>query len=227
MRRAKPTRSSRSNMKQIAKKAGVSLGTVSHVLNNTARVSEPLRKSVLDAVAALGYQPSQLARGLRRDRTDMVGMIIPDVTNPFFTAVVRGAEDVAFAQGHRLILCNTDNDHDKELVHLNALRTYLPAGLLVIPSSFSDLTTQAESYRNAGAAVVCIRSLAQELEGRCCHGCKRRGCIRRDKLPDTTSPSKARNDRWPAPPDQRTRSRKGVQARGEGSKIESLAQVHS
>lgn len=153
------------NMKQIAKKAGVSLGTVSHVLNNAVRVSEPLRKRVLAAVEALGYQPSQLARGLRRNRTDMVGMIIPDVTNPFFTAVVRGAEDVAFAQGHRLILCNTDNDHDKELVHLNALRTYLPAGLLVIPSSFSDLTAQAESYRNAGAAVVCIDRLPRHWKG--------------------------------------------------------------
>ena len=153
------------NMKQIAKKAGVSLGTVSHVLNNTVRVSEPLRKQVLNAVKALGYQPSQLARGLRRDRTNMVGMIIPDVTNPFFTAVVRGAEDVAFAHGHRLILCNTDNDHDKELVHLNALRTYLPAGLLVIPSNFSDLTTQAEFYRKAGAAVVCIDRLPRHWEG--------------------------------------------------------------
>lgn len=153
------------NMKQIAKRAGVSLGTVSHVMNDTARVREPLRKRVLEAVTALGYQPSQLARGLRRDRTNMIGMIIPDVTNPFFTAVVRGAEDVAFANGHRLILCNTDNDHSKELVHLNALRTYLPAGLLVIPSNFSDLTAQAESYRKAGTAVVCIDRLPRHWEG--------------------------------------------------------------
>src|SRR5215472_210069 len=123
------------NMKQIAQMANVSLGTVSHVLNGSARVREPLRKRVLEAVEALGYQPSQLARGLRRDKTDMIGMIIPDVTNPFFPAVVRGAEDVAFSGGYRLVLCNTDNDHTKELTHLNALRTYLPAGLVVIPSS--------------------------------------------------------------------------------------------
>src|ERR1039457_7650440 len=130
------------NMKQIAAKAGVSLGTVSHVLNNSARVREKLRKQVFDAVEALGYQPSELARGLRRDKTNMIGMIIPDVTNPFFPAVVRGAEDVAFSNGYRLILCNTDNDHSKELVHLDALRTYLPTGLIVIPSNFSDLTAQ-------------------------------------------------------------------------------------
>jgi LacI family transcriptional regulator len=153
------------NMKQIAQMANVSLGTVSHVLNESARVREPLRKRVLEAVEALGYQPSQLARGLRRDKTDMIGMIIPDVTNPFFPAVVRGAEDVAFSSGYRLILCNTDNDHTKELTHLNALRTYLPAGLIVIPSSFSDLTAQAESYRKAGSAVVCVDRLPRHWEG--------------------------------------------------------------
>ncbi len=153
------------NMQEIAKLAGVSLGTVSHVINNTANVKEPKRTRVLQAVQAVGYQPSQLARGLRRDTTNMIGMIIPDVTNPFFPAVVRGAEDVAFSSGYRLILCNTDNDHSKELIHLNELRTYLPAGLIVIPSNFSDLTAQAESYRQAGTGVVCIDRLPKYWSG--------------------------------------------------------------
>ena len=153
------------NMQEIAKRAGVSLGTVSHVLNNTAKVSESRRTRVLQAVQAAGYQPSQLARGLRRDTTNMIGMIIPDITNPFFPAVVRGAEDVAFSNGYRLILCNTDNDHSKELVHLNELRTYLPAGLIVIPSNFSDLSAQAESYRRAGTGVVCIDRLPNNWTG--------------------------------------------------------------
>jgi DNA-binding LacI/PurR family transcriptional regulator len=152
-------------MKQIAKMAGVSLGTVSHVLNGSATVREPLRKRVMAAVDAVGYQPSQLARGLRRDKTNMIGMIIPDVTNPFFPAVVRGAEDTAFNNGFRLMLCNTDNDHAKELVHLNELRTYLPSGLIVIPSSFSDITAQAESYRKAGTAVVCVDRLPRDWNG--------------------------------------------------------------
>jgi len=152
-------------MKQIADMAGVSLGTVSHVLNDSARVREPLRRRVLEAVEALGYQPSELARGLRRDKTNMFGMVIPDVTNPFFPAVVRGAEDVAFSNGYRLVLCNTDNDHAKELAHLNELRTYLPSGLIVIPSSFSDLTVQAERYRRAGTAVVCMDRLPKRWNG--------------------------------------------------------------
>jgi LacI family transcriptional regulator len=153
------------NMNQIAKMAGVSLGTVSNVLNGSLRVREPLRKRVMEAVESLGYQPSQLARGLRKDKTNVIGMIIPDITNPFFPAVVRGAEDVAFANGYRLILCNTDNDHAKEIVHLNELRTYLPSGLLVIPSNFSDLTAQAESYRKSGTALVCVDRLPKDWSG--------------------------------------------------------------
>ena len=153
------------NMKDIAKIARVSLGTVSHVLNNSANVRSPLRKRVLDAVQAAGYQPSQLARGLRRDKTNVIGMVIPDITNPFFPGVVRGAEDIAFSNGYRLVLCNTDNDHSKELVHLTELRTYLPAGLIVIPSNFSDLTAQAESYRRAGTGVVCVDRLPRNWSG--------------------------------------------------------------
>lgn len=152
-------------MKDIAKIAGVSLGTVSHVLNGTAGVREPVRRRVLEAVRSTSYQPSQLARGLRRVQTNVIGMIIPDITNPFFPAVVRGAEDQAFSNGYRLILCNTDNDHSKELAHLNELRTYLPAGLIVIPSNFSDLTVQAESYRAVGTGVVCIDRLPKDWDG--------------------------------------------------------------
>ena len=153
------------NMKEIAQIAGVSLGTVSHVLNATVKVREPLRKRVLDAVAKTGYQPSQLARGLRKDKTNILAMIIPDILNPFFPGVVRGAEDVAFANGYRLVLCNTDNDHTKEISHLTALKSYLPSGLIVIPSDFSDLAAQADSYRNAGTAVVCVDRLPRDWEG--------------------------------------------------------------
>jgi LacI family transcriptional regulator len=152
-------------MKDIAKIAGVSLGTVSNVLNGTAGVREPIRRRVLEAVRSSSYQPSELARGLRRVKTNVIGMIIPDITNPFFPAVVRGAEDQAFSNGYRLILCNTDNDHSKELAHLNELRTYLPAGLIVIPSTFSGLTTQAKSYSEVGTGVVCIDRLPEDWAG--------------------------------------------------------------
>ena len=153
------------NMKQIARMADVSLGTVSHVLNNTANVREPLRRRVLDAVAALGYQPSQLARGLRRDKTNMIGMIIPDITNPFFPAVVRGAEDAAFGSGYRLVLCNADNNPSKEVSYLNELRTYLPTGLLVISSSFSEVTMHDGLAGSTGPALVVLDRMPRHFKG--------------------------------------------------------------
>lgn len=153
------------NMKQIAQLAGVSLGTVSHVLNGTVRVREPLRTRVMAAVTETGYQPNQLARGLRREKTNIFAMIIPDILNPFFPGIVRGAEDVAFANGFRLVLCNTDNDQEKEIAHLSALQTYMPSGLIVIPSDSSDLTAQAEPYRRAGSAVICLDRLPRHWGG--------------------------------------------------------------
>jgi len=107
---------SKVTMRQIAAKAAVSVGTVSHVINNTAGVREPLRRRVLEAINRLGFRPSLLARGLRRSQTTIVGMIIPDILNPFFPQVVRGVEDVLFKESYRLMLCNADNDAKKEQI---------------------------------------------------------------------------------------------------------------
>jgi DNA-binding LacI/PurR family transcriptional regulator len=151
-------------MRQIAERARVSLGTVSHVINNTAKVREKLRERVLEAIRGLGYQPSQLARGLRRNQTNMLVMIIPDVTNPFFPAVVRGVEDVAYKSSFRLVLCNTDNDARKEISYLNEMRSYRPAGWLLIPAVDSQI---APHFRTpgAGAPVVCLDRQPQGWNG--------------------------------------------------------------
>jgi LacI family transcriptional regulator len=133
--------------KNIAQLAGVSVGTVSHVLNGSAGVSQELQKRVHDVVRRLDYQPSQLARGLRRRSTDLLGVIIPDITNPYFPRVVRGIEDVAYREGFRLILCNTDNDPAKEVGYFNDLRSFHPAGIIVIPSEASTIATES-SHRN-------------------------------------------------------------------------------
>jgi DNA-binding LacI/PurR family transcriptional regulator len=142
-------------MRQIAERAQVSIGTVSHVINDTAKVRQKLRQRVLEAIRSLGYQPSQLARGLRRNQTSMLVMIIPDVTNPFFPAVVRGVEDVAYKSAFRIVLCNTDNDPRKETSYLNELSSYRPAGWLVIPSVDSEIATHLRAA-GSGPPVVCI-----------------------------------------------------------------------
>ena len=125
--------------KQIAQAAGVSVGTVSHVLNGSATVSEKLRKRVEEVIRKLDYQPSQLARGLRGQTTVLLGVIIPDITNPYFPDLVRGIEDVAYKEGFRLVLCNADNDSAKELSYFNDLRSFNPAGIIVIPSENSSI----------------------------------------------------------------------------------------
>jgi DNA-binding LacI/PurR family transcriptional regulator len=130
----------RVNMHDIAKQARVSLGTVSNVVNGSAVVSEPLRRRVLQTIEKLGYHPSQLARALRRDSSNMIGMVVPDITNPFFPALVRAVEDVAYSNLYRLVLCNSDNDPKKEATYLRELQSYLPAGLLLIAAVESELT---------------------------------------------------------------------------------------
>ncbi len=152
--------SPRVTMHQIAKAAHVSLGTVSHVLNETAPVRDTLKKRVLDAIASLGYRPNQLSRGLRLNRTSLIGVVIPDITNPFFPAVVRGIEDVAYKNSFRLVLCNADNDSAKEAAYLNDLRSFLPAGIVVFPSLDSIVSPNSSS-----PPIVCVDSRPKGWKG--------------------------------------------------------------
>lgn len=140
----------RVTMHDIAKLASVSLGTVSHVINGKVSVSEEVRKRVQNAIDELGYRPNHLSRALRTNRTNIIGMVIPDITNPFFPSVVRGVEDVAFAANYRLLLCNADNDVNKEAAYLDDLRAFMPAGIILIPSQDHKMSW-TESY-----PLVCI-----------------------------------------------------------------------
>jgi LacI family transcriptional regulator len=152
-------------MRQIAERAKVSIGTVSHVINGTATVRAKRRDRVLEAIRSFGYQPSALAQGLRRKRTNMLGMIIPDVTNPFFPGVVRGAEDVAYKHSYRVILCNADNDPEKEASYIRELRTYHVAGLLIIPSGGTETPHPLASPAVNNTPVVCIDRVANGWKG--------------------------------------------------------------
>ena len=111
-----------STIKDVAEKAGVSTTTVSHVINKTRFVSEDLAKRVADAVRELDYQPSGLARSLRTRASGTIGIVIPDITNPFFAEVVRGIEDYCYEHGYSVFLCNSDGTPEKEYHHLKLLR---------------------------------------------------------------------------------------------------------
>ncbi|MCU1297728.1 MAG: LacI family transcriptional regulator [Acidobacteriaceae bacterium] len=151
-------------MKHIAKRAGVSLGTVSNVINNTTPVKEDLRRRVTDAIQQLQYHPSRLAQGFRRNQTTILGMIIPDITNPFFPAIVRAVEDVAYQNSYRLMLCNADNDPSKEIEYLKELRSYRMAGLILIPSVMSQINALSD-LELGDVPVVCIDRRPANWEG--------------------------------------------------------------
>jgi len=121
-------------LRDIARRAGVSVSTVSHVLNGTRFVSEVRRQRVLAAIQELGYEPNAVARSLKINRSHTIGLIISDINNPFFTAVVRGVEDVANQHGYSVILCNTDENPDKELNYLRILRSKRVDGLIIAPT---------------------------------------------------------------------------------------------
>lgn len=152
-------------IKEIAQHAGVSIGTVSNVLNGLPTVREAARKRVLDSINDLGYEPSLLGRALRKDKTNMIVMIVPDITNPFFPGAVRGAEDVAFQNGFRLVLCNSDNDARKEATYIREMRTYRPSGLIVVPASLSQEIEEAKAYLKAGSCVVYMDRIPPKWQG--------------------------------------------------------------
>ena len=121
-------------VQDVARHAGVSVATVSYVLNGTRFVSAGLRERVLAAVRELHYEPNAAARTLRSNRSHTLGLILPDLRNPFFTEVVRGVEDVAEAQGYTVLLANSDEDPQREATHLRVLRAKHVDALIVAPA---------------------------------------------------------------------------------------------
>jgi len=118
----------------VAKKAGVAPITVSRVINNSGYASEETRRRVETAVAELGYVPSGPARSLRLKRTNSIALVLTDITNPFFTTVARGVEDVASEAGYTVTYCNTDEDESKEQKNISLLIQQQVDGILLVPA---------------------------------------------------------------------------------------------
>src|SRR5207244_8522502 len=150
----------RVTMRQVAARAGVSAMTVSRVINESPRVSEEARKRVEAAIAELGYVPNRLASGLIRRKTGALGVIVPDVANPFFTLVVRGAEEVAWRAGFHVILCNTQGDLERERGYLEDMLAFQVEGLLLAPVSDRSRPHLRALTRNNVPFVLIDRSLA-------------------------------------------------------------------
>jgi DNA-binding LacI/PurR family transcriptional regulator len=104
------------------------------VLNGADSVGEEARERVRAAVAELGYRPNRLARNLRRQTTDVIGVVVSDIENPHFTEMVRAAEDGAYGRGYRMLLCNTDERADKQRAYLDMLAGERVSGVILVPS---------------------------------------------------------------------------------------------
>jgi LacI family transcriptional regulator len=122
-------------IKDVARLAGVSPMTVSRVINDSERVSPDTRRRVEQTISETGYVPSRLARGLSRQRTGTLAVIVPDVANPFFTLIVRGAEDVARRAGFRVILCDTRADLALEREVIEEMIAHRVEGIVIAPVS--------------------------------------------------------------------------------------------
>jgi LacI family transcriptional regulator len=118
-------------IRDVARRAGVSAMTVSRVINRSPSVSPETRSRVEQAIAELGYIPSRLARGLSAQRTRTLAVIVPDVANPFFTLIVRGAEDVARRTGYRVILCDTRADLELEREVIDEMIAHRVDGIVI------------------------------------------------------------------------------------------------
>src|ERR1700688_1189848 len=121
-------------MQDVARKAGVSAMTVSRVVNGREGVDAETQRRVEDTIRALDFVPNRIARGLVSQKTQTIGLIVPDVVNPFFAPVVRGAESAARKAGYRVLLCNSEGDLRLEREYIVDLVAHRVEGLLLAPA---------------------------------------------------------------------------------------------
>lgn len=139
---------------QVAREAGVSKTSISRFLGGELdALSENIRQQITSTIARLGYQPNQMARGLKRGRTRLIGMVVADMLNPYTVAVLRGVEAACQEHGYTLILCNTGNDEQREKQSLAALRSYSVEGLIV---NTQGRNIKSHELQSAGMPIVLI-----------------------------------------------------------------------
>ena len=138
----------------VAKRAGVAPITVSRVINNSGYISDATRERVETVIKEIGYVPNTLARGLRSKRTNTMALIVTDITNPYFTLMARGVEDIAGDSNYTVIYCNTDESETKEEKYANILAQRQVDGVLLVPAGGNDRTIKF--FESNGISVVVL-----------------------------------------------------------------------
>ena len=148
-------------LRDVAKRAGVSAMTVSRVINGGASVDPETQRLVESAILELDYVPNRVARGLVSQKTGTIGLIVPDVVNPFFAPVVRGAETTARKAGYRVLLCNSEADLRLEREYIDDLVEHRVEGLLLAPASDRSRVALLPLMRSSFPIVLLDRSLPE------------------------------------------------------------------
>src|SRR5690625_1306507 len=138
-------------IRDVAKKANVSVATVSRVINKKGYVSEETKKSVLSIIEELDYRPNDVARTLFNGKSKMIALFIPDIGNPFFPELARAVEDVTNKHNYTLVLCNTDQNMDKELEYIESLRQKSIDGIIIVSSEL-----RKDSMENIHVPVIAV-----------------------------------------------------------------------
>ncbi len=146
----------------VAREAGVSMATVSRVVNGNPNVKPATRKKVLDAIERLGYRPNAVARGLASKKTTTVGVIIPDIANIFFAELARGIEDIATMYKYNIILCNSDQNKDKEISLINTLLEKQVDGILFMGGEITE--EHVTQFKRSPVPVVLAATVDQDGE---------------------------------------------------------------
>lgn len=142
-------------IKDVAKHAGVSTTTVSHVINNTRYVAEETKAAVWNAIKVLHYSPSAVARSLKVNHTKSIGLLATSSETPYFAEIIQAVESRCYTQGYTLILCNSHNDSEKQLAYLTMLAQKRVDGLLVMCSEYpEELITTLERYRTIPMVIM-------------------------------------------------------------------------
>lgn len=162
-----------STIKQVADLAGVSIGTVSHVISGAVPVSQPLRTRVQDAIRLLDYHPNHIARSLKTSKTCTLGIIIPDMTIPFFPKVIRGAETAAQKFGYSVIAIDSNDDAHRQREVVSLLRSQRVEGILLVVASGEGSLAQLPKLVDSGLPVVCLDRLpgGVEVDSVCVEDC--------------------------------------------------------
>lgn len=150
--------------KELAKLAGVSSGTVSNVISGSTRVNERSRQKVLEAIRLLNYQPNLIARSLRTNRTRTLGIVVPDITIPFFPKVIRGAESAARERGYFLIVLDSEGSMLRESDMIALLRAQRVEGILLVTAGGQELSAERLASLTSNSPVVCVDRLPVGLE---------------------------------------------------------------